>query len=282
MSISTAAKSARHGSPRKSKARAGASGASDGRRDPPPTPTASSVALSRALGEARSKVKLSKVEAAKRVGVHFVTLYAWENERRGDQPSDQNLARAARVYRTSAARIKRRAAEIKRALEESAGGDASDAARDSHASASARTVARHQRPRRSTRPPGNVGTDARATPPSVGGAASPVARARGRTPAHGKQLVALEELEDSAVRGPLPYGAYVRALRVLADIAEQIPLTAERLAAAQRALTAPELLQLFAAVSQRPLTEDDILAAVDSAGVAVRSYVASRRALKPA
>jgi ribosome-binding protein aMBF1 (putative translation factor) len=45
------------------------------------------VAMSRALRDARVRSGLSKADAATKVGVHFVTLYAWENENRTDQPS---------------------------------------------------------------------------------------------------------------------------------------------------------------------------------------------------
>lgn len=210
---------------------------------------------------------MAKAAAAKRIGVHFVTLYAWENERRADQPSDDNFSRAARVYRTSAAKLKQRAAEIRRTLE----AEGTTIAVEPQAAG-----ARHQggassvpkrRPRAPTRPRQRQADIGRATTPSPADLAA-LAPARTQSPAAASG--------SSFPRGPLPHGAYVRALRVLADIAEQTALPPESLAAAHRALTAPELLQLFAAVNQGPLTDDDIFAAVESAGVAMRSYVIAR------
>ena len=100
----------------KSKARGKRRGGSRGprvvsRNVPPPV-----VAMSRALRDARERGGLSKAAAADKIGVHFVTLYAWENENRTDQPSDENLAKAARVYGTTADTLQRRAKTIEQGL----------------------------------------------------------------------------------------------------------------------------------------------------------------------
>jgi transcriptional regulator with XRE-family HTH domain len=91
------------------------------RRDVPPAV----VALSRALRDARVRSGLSAVDAAERVGVHFVTVYAWENVDRADHPSGERLTRVAEVYGTSPKALHRRADVIARELGAAgAGGDA--------------------------------------------------------------------------------------------------------------------------------------------------------------
>jgi transcriptional regulator with XRE-family HTH domain len=57
--------------------------------------------MSRALRDLRTRSGISKTDAAEKIGVHFVTLYAWENENRADQPSAENLAKAAKAYGTT-------------------------------------------------------------------------------------------------------------------------------------------------------------------------------------
>lgn len=74
----------------------------------------------------------------------------------------------------------------------------------------------------------------------------------------------------------LSHQAYARVLRVLADLAEDLSLTPSALGAAQQALTAPGLLNVFAAFSPEPLNDEDILTAIDAASVAVRTFVTAR------
>jgi transcriptional regulator with XRE-family HTH domain len=219
------------------------------------------VALSRALREARVAAKLNQTDAAKKVGVHFVTIYAWENEKRNDQPSDANLARAAKVYRTTPEELRRRAASIERTL--TAGRPAAKA----DVSASAPEAP----PVKVLAAPNGTGADAAAPelPASKVRAkpvrkAAPVARSSGR-PA---------SVPVATIRGDRAIVSKV--LRVLADVADKVPLTPETLNAAQRALLAPALIDVFAAFKSGPMSDEDINAAFDATGAAVVGFVERR------
>jgi transcriptional regulator with XRE-family HTH domain len=195
---------------------------------------AATAALSQALREARHKSGLSQRAAADKVGVHFVTIYTWENERRHERPTDENLARAAKVYGTNAAAIKRRAAALE-------------------------------------------GTAASADTADAGSNAASVER---EVPIHAVARLATadQSADDSNGEGlQLPRRVYARVFRLLADLAEHSELAPEQLAGAQRALTAPGLMQVFASLSSAPLSEGDAVAAIDAAAVAVQTFVASRR-----
>lgn len=198
------------------------------------------VALSRGLRDARVAAGFSKTDAAKKIGVHYVTLYAWENERRSDRPTDENLAKAARVYRTTVDQIRPNASSI--ALASASPPAAAPAKRGPKPGAKRAALANGDRSR-------NVGNTT------------------GLTPRH----------QDTGTDGQLPQQAYAKALRVLADIADETPLPPSKLAAAHAALTDPGLLKLFEAFSSGPMSTEDIVAAIDSAGVAVRSFVANRK-----
>jgi hypothetical protein len=65
-------------------------------------------------------------------------------------------------------------------------------------------------------------------------------------------------------------------LRVLADVADKVPLTAETLNAAQQALLAPALIDVFAAFKPGPMSDEDINAAYDATGAAVVGFVERR------
>jgi hypothetical protein len=56
---------------------------------------------------------------------------------------------------------------------------------------------------------------------------------------------------------------YGRVFRLLADLADQTDLSPGELAGAQRALTDPALVRVFASVTGGPMSEDDVLAVVD-------------------
>ncbi len=144
--------------------------------------TAETIALSRALRSARASAGLSQVLAAKKIGVHPVTLYVWETEKRADTPSSANLARAARVYGTTPSVLS---------------GSAPTAT-------IAPRVARKQ-------PKGAV--------------------KRGRPPATA-----------------MPRAVFGRVFRLLADLADNSELTLAELGAAQRAMTDPTLVDVFAKI----------------------------------
>ena len=222
-------------------------------------PSKDIVALSRSLRDARTAAGLSKADAAKKIGVHFVTLYAWENERRSDKPSDENLAKAARVYRTTVESLRN-------------GTDAQKASPSQPAARDDKTASKRTKgTRRGTR-----AKKARADVPVMDTLASPVADRADRGGEVSAAVTDTGRSRKAASSPSVPQQLYARSLRVLADLAEQTPLPPSRLAAAQEALTAPELFQLFAAFSPQPLSDDDMLAVVDSAGDAVRSFMAAR------
>ena len=75
----------------------------------------------------------------------------------------------------------------------------------------------------------------------------------------------------------LSHRAYARVLRVLADLAEDLSLSPAALGAAQQALTAPGMLDVFAAFKSGPMTDADVLKAIDATSVAVRSFVSGGR-----
>jgi transcriptional regulator with XRE-family HTH domain len=205
--------------------------------------------------------KLNQTDAAKKVGVHFVTIYAWENEKRNDQPSDANLARAAKVYRTTPDELKRRAAAIERTL----GGGRATAKAEQSATADQAVPAKAL--------------------PSPNGSAVPAAVVTEESgpPAPKRSRVAVASARPSArvAPRPTPRPAADRAivskvLRVLADVADRVPLTTETLNAAQQALLAPALIDVFAAFKVGPMSDEDINAAYDATGAAVVGFVERR------
>lgn len=82
---------------------------------------------------------------------------------------------------------------------------------------------------------------------------------------------------EGATGRVLPRRAYARVFRLLADLADQNELSLAELAGAQRALTDPALLGVFAAMTSSPLSEDDSVAIIDAAAAAVRTFVTGRR-----
>ena len=232
------------------------------------------VAMSRALRDARTKAELSKATAADKIGVHFVTLYAWENENRTDQPSDENLAKAAKAYGTTAETLQRRAKAIEAGLSaESGAGDASESAA---APAAKKAPAKRGRPakvktrgaQRAEAPAPPVAKRPVGRPRSTPAVSAPVS-ARVSAPANGRVT--------NHAQVTLSHQAYARVLRVLADLAEDLSLSPSALGAAQQALTAPGMLDVFAAFTSAPMTDADILNAIDATSVAVRSFVAARK-----
>ena len=232
---------------------------------------AATVALSRALREARVNAKLNQTDAARKIGVHFVTVYAWENEKRNDQPSDANLARAAKAYRTTAEDVKRRAAAIERTL----GAGKSDVVAGSRGAAKPDlgTVEEREVPVKPLPVPNVIpATGARA----AADAGSSKAGAK-RAP---KAAASARPSPRTVVTSPRPISSdraiVSKVLRVLADVADKVPLTPETLNAAQRALLAPALIDLFAAFKSGPMSDDDINAAYDATGAAVVGFVERR------
>ena len=224
------------------------------------------VAMSRALRDARAKSGLSKAAAADKVGVHFVTLYAWENENRTDQPSDENLAKAARAYGTTAETLQRRAKAIEQGLGSEPAAAKADAAPAPAAAPAARRRGRGRKGRGAKRE-----VEAAASAPA---ARQPVGRPRSTAPAS----VAASSGASNHVGTTLSHQAYARVLRVLADLAEDLSLSPSALVAAQQALTAPAMLDVFAAFKSGPMTNADVINAIDATSAAVRSFVSGRKA----
>jgi transcriptional regulator with XRE-family HTH domain len=220
------------------------------------------VAMSRALRDARVRSGLSKADAAEKVGVHFVTLYAWENENRTDQPSEENLARAARAYGTTPETLHRRAKAIEPGISATAPSSSADGA--SAAGGKAEPTRRQ-----SAQGTKSVGSNNHTATKAK------KARQSGRGGSTVARKGSVSGMNHASVT--LSGQAYARVLRVLADLAEELSLPPATLGSAQQALTAPGLLDVFAAFSPEPLTNDDVLAAIDAAGVAVRSFVSGRR-----
>lgn len=216
------------------------------------------VAMSRALRDARTRSGLSKTGAAEKIGVHFVTLYAWENENRADQPSAENLAKAAKAYGTTPATVLRRAQAIEQGISSTgsiAGSSDGGAGQDP-----ALQPAKHRRGREASSAP------AAATVTPKHGPGRPRKTADGAA-----QTLGLDHAEVA-----LSGAAYARVLRVLAGLAEELSLPASALAAAQQVLTAPTLFDVFAAFTPDGLTDADKLAAIDATGVALRSFLSAR------
>ncbi len=227
------------------------------------------VAMSRALRDARTKSGLSKAAAADKVGVHFVTLYAWENENRTDQPSDENLAKAARAYGTTAETLQRRAKAIEQGLGSEPAADAAKADAEP-APAAASAPRRRGRGRKGRGPKREV--EAAAPAPA---ARKPVGRPRrSAEPAS----VAASSGASNHVGATLSHQAYARVLRVLADLADDLSLSPAALVAAQQALTAPAMFDVFAAFKSGPMTDADVINAIDATSAAVRSFVSGRKA----
>jgi transcriptional regulator with XRE-family HTH domain len=220
------------------------------------------IALSRALREARSNAGLTQRAAADRIGIHFVTLYTWESEQQRAQPSGKNLAKAARIYQTTPDAIRRRASEL-----EAAG------------AAGGLEPLPETRGRR-VRPLPKTGGRPRSSRAAAAAAdeAMPIAMSAASDEAGGSESTALMVMQDAEV--PIPgvsRRVYGRVFRLLADLADQTNLSPTQLVGVQRALTAPALLGVFTPLNDGPHEEDDVLAAIDAAAVAVRTYVASRR-----
>ena len=216
------------------------------------------VALSRALREARVNAKLNQTDAAKKVGVHFVTIYAWENEKRADQPSDANLARAAKVYRTTPEDLRRRAASIERTL----GGSRAAAKADQGATAD------QSAPSRAMPSPNEA--------PIAAEVADVAVTVRGSTRPPAPRARPTARVAVPATRASADRAIVSKVLRVLADVADKVPLTAETLTAAQQALLAPALIDVFAAFKTGPMSDEDINAAYDATGAAVVGFVERR------
>ena len=226
------------------------------------------VAMSRALRDARTKSGLSKAAAADKVGVHFVTLYAWENENRTDQPSDENLAKAARAYGTTAETLQRRAKAIEQGLgsEPAANAAKADAEPAPAAAPAPRRRGKGRKGRGAKRE-----VEAAASAPA---ARQPVGRPRSTAPAR----VAASAGASNHAGATLSHQAYARVLRVLADLADDLSLSPSALVAAQQALTAPAMLDVFAAFKSGPMTDADVISAIDATSVAVRSFISGRKA----
>jgi len=226
------------------------------------------VAMSRALRDARTRAGLSKAAAADKIGVHFVTLYAWENENRTDQPSDENLAKAARAYGTTAETLQRRAKAIEQGLGSEPAADAPKA--DAEPAPTAAPAARRRGKGRKGR-----GAKREVEPAASAPAArQPVGRPRSAAPAS----VAASSGESNHAGMTLSRQAYARVLRVLADLADDLSLSPSALVAAQQALTAPAMLNVFAAFKSGPMTDADVINAIDATSMAVRSFVSGRKA----
>jgi hypothetical protein len=80
----------------------------------------------------------------------------------------------------------------------------------------------------------------------------------------------------TTTRGPADRAVVSKVLRVLADVADKVPLTPETLNAAQRALMAPAFIDVFAAFKSGPMSDEDINAAFDATGAAVVGFVERR------
>jgi len=256
----------------------------------PGDPAPSTPALGRALKEAREKAGLNQREAAKKIGVHFVTVHTWESPRRRERPTDASLARIAKAYGTSESVILRRAAAFEPGAKAglTAGQDSrSDSApRTSRAAADVGThgasapVAK-QRERRirarglSRRRAAGVSNAMKSSPAGTG--PSP-ARAHDQT-----QSPARDTSLDSSVVGShgklsgLPRRAYSRVLRVLADLAERSEFSPSQLASLQGAMTAPALMDVFAALTPQTMSEDDYVAAIDATAAAVQAYLSAQQ-----
>jgi len=226
------------------------------------------VAMSRALRDARTKSGLSKAAAADKVGVHFVTLYAWENENRTDQPSDENLAKAARAYGTTAETLQRRAKAIEQGLGSEPAADSAKAE-----AAPAATTAPPARRRGKGRKGRGAKREVEAAAPAPA-ARQPIGRPRSAALAS----VGASPGASNHVGTTLSHQAYARVLRVLADLADDLALSPSALVAAQQALTAPAMLDVFAAFKSGPMTDADVINAIDATSAAVRSFVSGRKA----
>jgi len=222
--------------------------------------------MSRALRDARTRAGLSKAAAADKVGVHFVTLYAWENENRTDQPSDENLAKAARAYGTTADTLKRRAKAIEQGLGSEPAADTAKADAEP-TQAAAPAVRRRGR--------GRKGRGAKREVETAGPA--PAARRAVGRPRSAPASVAASVGSSNHTSVTLSHQAYARMLRVLADLAEDLSLSPSARVAAQQALTSPAMLNVFAAFKSGPMTDADVINAIDATSVAVRSFVSGRK-----
>lgn len=235
------------------------------------------AALSRVLREARMRTELSPTQVAEKVGVHFVTVYAWENERRPNQPTEANLSRIARAYGTTSVALRRRASEIEKTLGQD---NATQGVAEEHTADV--SVAEQPHKNRRSGPQQLLRGGRSITGPATnapGDASHDLIK-----PARGSAAIDLNDPQTSSrpVTYPpvtvLPRGVYSRVLRVLADIADDVSLTPASIAAAQQALTAPAFFDVFAAFASPPLSEDDMNAAIDAAGAAVKLFI-NRRAM---
>jgi transcriptional regulator with XRE-family HTH domain len=215
---------------------------------------ASVVALSRALREARSDAGLTQRAAADKNGVHIVTLYTWESEQQGAQPNDKNLAKAAKIYHTTSEAIRSRATEL-----------------ESQAASGGLEPLPETRGRR-----------VRPLPRSRAAKSAPTTVTAEVVSAEGAIPMALRAVADadSDAEVPLPgvsRRVYGRVYRALADLADETDLSPQQLAGVQKALTSPALIGVFTTLSSQPNAEDALLAAVDAAAVAVRTFDTGRQ-----
>jgi len=226
--------------------------------------------MSRALSDARTRAGLSKAAAADKIGVHFVTLYAWENENRTDQPSEENLAKAARAYGTTADTLHRRAKAIEQGL-------GSEPAADNGTQAVAEPAQSKVPAKRVRRGKGRKGRGGQAeVEPAVSPPVAKKAVGRPRSVAPVSAAASSQGLIESGVT--LSNQAYARVLRVLADLADDLSLSPAALVAAQQALTAPAMLGVFAAFKSGPMSDADVISAIDATSAAIRTFVSGRKA----
>jgi hypothetical protein len=195
--------------------------------------------------------------------VHYVTLYTWENDRRPERPSEASLARVARVYGTQVGALGEGVANGEAPPSPSsapAGGGAAGGARRSHATRVA-----------TPSPMDALQSAIGAAPDDL--AERPAADTRAST------TIMRADAPGGASGAPLSRRVYGHVFRLLADLAEQTDLGSSELDAAREALTSPALFRVFVPFAPDPdgMSEDDVIAAVDAASVAVRSFVASRR-----
>jgi transcriptional regulator with XRE-family HTH domain len=210
------------------------------------------------MRDARAGAGLTQRAAADRIGIHFVTLYTWESEQQPAQPSDKNLAKAAKIYRTTPEAIRQRASELE--------GQAASGQLAALPETRGRRVKPGRRPRATQ--------SERATAPE----SSATSRGEATRGSSESQSTSVVLVQDNEV--PLPgvsRRVYGRVFRLLADLADQMDLSPKQLVNVQRALTSPALIGVFTNLSDEPHDESDVLAAVDAAAVAVRTYVAGRR-----
>ncbi len=230
--------------------------------NPPTDKAVNKRVMKDALRSARNAAGLSQAEAARRIGVHSVTLHVWENHSRADIPREANLAVAARVYGTTPDMLRGLSTQNANVDQEVSGKKAAVSTQPLSGAIGA-SKHPHGRPRsHSTRD---------LTPQEA------IPQQQSVTRVTANAATANAKSRPSTIRiGAIPRTVYGRVFRALAELADNSDLNIDGLATAQKALMNSSLLAAFSELNNGLLSEEDMFAAIDASASAIGTFVSQR------